>query len=338
MKENFKSVVEPLSSFEWWKSIITIIIGSAILAFGYNCFISPYNIVPGGVYGLGIVLHNIFPSVQVGTFGYLFDIPLLFSAILILGRHFAGRTLFAALITPGFMNLFDRLIYPSREAMQQLDPSQLLGGSIDLSNDLILATIMGSVLVGIGQGLVLRNRATTGGTDIIAMYLQRFAGFKFSNGMLLADSVVVLLGLFVIGFGIFQSPDKVLEVGTTAGWKLSLYSLVAIYITSRVVDYVIDGASYDKILFVVSSRDNEELRSFIIEDLDRSATYIKAKGMYSNNDKEMIFLVVSRKEINSVQYAIKKFDPTAFCVVTNAYNTYGEGFKSFPEQDTIQAE
>ncbi len=338
MNNVIKSLVEPIFSFDWWRSIALIVLGSALLAFGYNCFISPYNIVPGGVYGMGIVMHNIFPSIQVGTFGYMFDIPLLLSAILILGRQFAGRTLFAALITPGFMNIFDRLIYPNAEAMRLLDPTQLLGGSIDLSNDLILATIMGSVLIGVGQGLVLRNRATTGGTDIIAMYLQRFAGFKFSNGMLLADSAVVLMGLFVIGFGFLQSPEKALEVGMTAGWKLSLYSLVTIYIGSRVIDYVIDGASYDKLLYVITSRDSSEFRDFIINDLERSATYIKAKGMYSNDDKEMIFLVVSRKEVNSVQYAIKRFDPAAFCVVTDAYNTYGEGFKAFPDKDVVQAE
>ncbi len=338
MNDKLKRLIEPIFSTEWWLSMALIVAGSATLAFGYCCFISPYNIVPGGVYGLGIVMHNIFPSVQVGTFGYMFDIPLLMSAIIILGRQFAGRTLFAALLTPGFMNLFDRLIYPSQEAMRQLDPSQLLNGSIDLSNDLILATIMGSALVGLGQGLVLRQRATTGGTDIVAMYLQRFAGFKFSNGMLLADSAVVLLGLFVIGFGFGQSPEKMIEEGVTAGWKLSLYSLVMIYIISRVIDYVIDGASYDKLLFVVSSRDSGEFRDFIINELDRSATYIKAKGMYSNDDKEMIFLVVSRKEVNSVQQAVKKFDPAAFCVVTDAYNTYGEGFKAFPDKEVVQAE
>ena len=338
MNNRVKTLLEPTLSLAWWRSIIIMVFGSAILAFGYNCFISPYNIVPGGVYGFGIVLHNIFPSVQVGTFGYMFDVPLLISAMLILGRQFAGRTLFVSLLTPGFMNLFDRLIYPNEAAMRALDPTQLLGGSLDLSNDLILATIMGSVLVGLGQGLVLRNRATTGGTDIVAMYLQKFAGFKFSTGMLLADSLVVIAGLVVIGFGLFQSPEKVAEAGVTAGWKLSLYSLVTIYIVTRVIDFVIDGASYDKMLFVITSRDSEEFRNFIINDLDRSATYIKAKGMYSNSDKEMIFLVVSRKEINSVQYAIKQFDPKAFCVVTNAYNTYGEGFKEFPDKETVQAE
>lgn len=316
--------------------MLLIIIGSAILAFGYNCFISPYNIVPGGVYGLGIVFHNIFPSIKVGTFGYMFDIPLLISAMLVFGRHFAGRTLFAALITPGMMNFFDTLIYPTEEAMKHLDPTQLLGGSINLSNDLIIASIIGAVMIGIGQGLVLRNQATTGGTDIIAMYLQKFAKLKFSTGMLIADSTVVICGLAVIGFGLFQDPAIAAE-GATAGWKLSLYSLVTIYITSRVIDYVIDGASYDKILFIISDH-KEELKDFILNDLERSATYIKSKGMYTDEDKDMIFVVVSRKEVNMVQYAIKKIDPRAFCVVTDGYNTFGEGFKQFPDKDTVQAE
>ncbi len=338
MVSGVKNIFEPIFSFKWWKSVIVMILGATMVAFGFCCFISPYNIVPGGIYGLGIVMHNIFPSIQVGTFGYMFDIPLLVSAMMIFGRQFAGRTLFVALITPGIMNITDRLIYPSLEAMRGLDPSTILGGNIDLSNDLILTAIMGSVIIGVGQGLVLRNRATTGGTDILAMYLQKFTGMKFSNGILLADSIVVLLGLIVIGFGVLQSPEKATIVGEAAGWKLSLYSLVTIYISSRVIDYVIDGASYDKLLYVISDKDTDELRNFIINDLDRSATYLKAKGMYSDNDKEMIFLVVSRKEVNSVQYAIKQFDPKAFCVVTNAYNTFGEGFKEFPDKDNVIAE
>ncbi len=338
MTDSIKRLIQPLYSFAWWRSMLLIVLGSAVLAFGFNCFISPYNIVPGGVYGLGIVLHNIFPSIQVGSFGYMLDIPLLTSAIIVFGRHFAGRTLFAALLTPGFMNLFDRLIYPTEEALKHLDPTMMLNGNIDLTNDLILAAVIGGVLVGLGQGLVLRNQATTGGTDIIAMYLQKFAGLKFSTGMLMTDSLVVIAGLLVIGFGVLQDPEILNEAGATAGWKLSLYSLITIFITSRVIDYVIDGASYDKILFIVSEHNQAQLKEFIIKDLDRSATYIKSKGMYTDKEKDMIFIVVSRKEVNMVQDAIKKIDPKAFCVVTDAYNTFGEGFKQFPDRDTVQAE
>ena len=302
------------------------------MAAGYVFFINPYNIVPGGVYGASIVMHNIFPSIQVGTFGYMFDIPLLILALVIFGGGFGARTIIAALLTPGLMNIMSTLAYPSTEALQALDPSQLLDGKIDLSNDLMLATIMGAVLLGVGVGLVVRNQATTGGTDIVAMMLQKYAHIKFPNGVLLADAVVVIAGLLVIGFG-WGTADDV----ETGGWMLSLYSLIAIFLSSRVIARVIDGASYDKMIFIVSENHQEELRRFITVDLDRSATYIKARGMYTGAEKEMIFLVVSRKEVKSVELRIKDIDPQAFMVVTDAYDTYGEGFKPLPDKDDMDA-
>ena len=302
------------------------------MAAGYVFFINPYNIVPGGVYGASIVMHNIFPSIQVGTFGYMFDIPLLILALVIFGGGFGARTIIAALLTPGLMNIMSTLAYPSTEALQALDPSQLLDGKIDLSNDLMLATIMGAVLLGVGVGLVVRNQATTGGTDIVAMMLQKYAHIKFPNGVLLADAVVVIAGLLVIGFG-WGTADDV----ETGGWMLSLYSLIAIFLSSRVIARVIDGASYDKMIFIVSENHQEELRRFITVDLDRSATYIKARGMYTGAEKEMIFLVVSRKEVKSVELRIKDIDPLAFMVVTDAYDTYGEGFKPLPDKDDMDA-
>ena len=123
---------ETVRKWSWWKEMLTIVVGCVIVSVGFVFFINPYNIVPGGVYGLGIVMHNIFPSVQVGTFGYMFDVPLLITAIFIFGRQFGGRTLFAACMTPGLMNILSSLAYPSREALQALDPSQLLGGVLDL--------------------------------------------------------------------------------------------------------------------------------------------------------------------------------------------------------------
>ena len=298
---------------------------------GFVLFVNPYNFVPGGVYGMGIVLHNIFPSVQVGTFGYMFDIPLMITAMLIFGGQFGTRTVLAALYTPGFMNILTRLVYPTPEAIESLDPSLLLGGRLDLSGDLLLTCVIGAVVIGIGQGIVVRQQATTGGTDIVGMLLQKFAGIKFSTGIFLADGFVVLSGLVVIGFGVGTGE------AAANGWMLTLYSLITIYITSRVIAYLLDGASYDKLLFIISEH-HAELKQFIVGDLDRSATYIKSKGMYTEKDKDMIFLVVSRKEVHLVQHKIREIDPTAFVVVTDAYDTYGEGFKPFPDKDTIQAE
>ena len=335
MGMNLKALLEPVGTFAWWRSMFAIVLGCLIMAVGYSYFVSPYNIVPGGVYGMGIVLHNVFPSIQVGTFGYMIDVPLLASAIIVFGRQFGGRTLFAACLTPGLINLLSWIAFPNQEALEALDPKQLFGGVIDLSNDLMLASLLGAVLIGLGVGLVLRNQATTGGTDIIAMYLQKFAKMKFSTGILLADSCVVLSGLLVIGFGVGSGADR--EAVEGGSWLLSFYSLITIYVSSRVLAYVIDGASYDKLLFIISENHHAELRDFIIEDMDRSGTYIKGKGMYTDQDREMIFVVVSRKEVHLVQNKVREIDPKAFMVVTDAYETFGEGFKQFPDKDTIQA-
>ena len=328
---NPKALLEPMGSWAWWRSWMLIFIGCSIMGAGFVLFVNPYKFVPGGVYGLGIVLHNIFPSVQVGTFGYMFDVPLMIAAMLVFGGRFGTRTVLAALYPPGFMSVLTRLVYPDEAAVESLDPAQLLGGRLDLSNDLLLTCVIGAVVIGVGQGIVVRQQATTGGTDIVAMLLQKFAGIKFSTGIFLADGSVVLAGLAVIGFG--------LGIGEAAanGWMLTLYSLITIYISSRVIAYLLDGASYDKLLFIISDH-HAELKRFIVEDLDRSATYIKAKGMYTERDRDMIFLVVSRKEVHLVQHKIREIDPSAFVVVTDAYDTFGEGFKQFPEKDAIQAE
>ena len=328
---NTKDLLEPMGSWAWWKSWFQLFLGCAIMGTGFVLFVNPYNFVPGGVYGAGIVLHNLFPSIQVGTFGYMFDIPLMIIAVVIFGGQFGARTVVAAMFTPGFMNVLTHFVYPDEAAIQSLDPSLLLGGSINLSNDLLLTAIIGSVLIGGGQGLVVRTQATTGGTDIIGMLLQKYLGIKFSTGIFLADAVVVLSGLIVIGFGF-----GIEETGGH-GWVLTLYSLINIFLCSRVVARVIDGASYDKLLFIISDK-KEELKKYIIEDMERSATYLKARGMYTDMDKHMIFLVVNRKEVKMLQKKIHQIDERAFFVVTDAYETYGEGFKAIPKEGTIQVE
>ena len=310
-----------------------IFIGCSIMAIGFVFFINPYNFVPGGVYGASIVMHNLFPSIQVGTFGYMFDIPLLILSLVLLGAKLGARTIVASLFTPFVMNVLSELVYPTQEALQSLDPSLMLGGMLDLSDHLMLACLMGSVLIGVGCGIVVKSQATTGGTDIIAMILQKYANIRFSNGILIVDALVVAFGLLVIGFGIGTADDS-----TQPSWHLSFYSLIAIYVISRVLAYVINGAKDDKLVFVIGSGDMTELNRFILEDLDRSATYIKSRGLYSNKEKEMLFLVVRNKEVNSVKHKIKEVDPRAFVVVTDAYDTFGEGWKPLPSKGEIQPE
>ena len=278
-------------------SWIGIFVGCTILAAGFVYFINPYNLVPGGVYGASIVLHNLFPSIQVGTFGYMFDIPLL------------------------------------EEALHQLDPTQLLGGSLNMSDHLMLTSVIGAVVIGIGCGIVVRSRATTGGTDIVAMILQKYCHIRFSKAILLVDGIVVGFGLLVIGFGIGNPDDA-----TQPSWHLSFYSLIAIFVTSRVLAYVINGEKNDKILFVISDMRLTALHDYILKDLDRTATCIKSSGLYTNVDKEMLFLVVSYKEVVGIKQKIREVDPKAFVVVTDAYDAFGEGWKELPMAGEVQPE
>ena len=324
------SMKESVTDWRWWSSIVQIVFGCFLVAVAFVVFINPYDLVPGGIYGLALVLHNLFPSIQVGTFGYMFDVPLICTALILFGGTFGGRTIFASFLTPGIMNILDYLVYPSRAAIEALDPAQLLGGHINLTNDLMLAAIIGGVFSGIGVGIVIRNNAATGGTDITGMLLHKFAKMKFANGVLLSDAIIVLAGLVVIGFGV--------GTGEPRGVMLSLYSAVCIFVNAKVLGYTIDGASRDKLLYIICENHSDDMRHYILHELNRGGTYLKAKGMYTDNDKEMIFLVVNRKEVRTVQQKIKEFDPTAFVVVTDAYDTFGKGFKPFPEEDGMPTE
>lgn len=334
------SAKESVTDWRWWSSMGQIVLGCLLVALAFVVFINPYDLVPGGIYGLALVLHNLFPSIQVGTFGYMFDVPLILTAILIFGGKLGGRTIFASFVTPGLMNLLDYLVYPNAEAIEALDPAQLLSytnkaGELvslcDLSNHLLLAAIIGGCLSGVGVGIVIRNNAATGGTDITGMLLHKFAKMKFANGVLLSDALIVLSGLVVIGFGVGLD-------GEGKGLLLSLYSGVCIFVNAKVLGYTIDGASRDKLLYIICHEHSEAMREYILKDLDRGGTYLKAKGMYTQDEKEMIFLVVSRREVRSVQQKIKEFDPRAFVVVTDAYDTFGQGFKPFPEEDAMPTE
>lgn len=303
------------------------------MAAGFVFFINPYNIVPGGVYGCSIVLHNLFPSIQVGTFGYILDVPLLILSVLLLGSKLGARTLAAALVTPLIMNVLSWIAYPTAEALEALDPAQIAGGALNLTDHLMLTTLLGAVIIGVGEGIVVRNQATTGGSDIVAMILQKYAHIKFSTGILLVDGVVVGMGLLVIGFGLGSG-----AAGNQPSWHLSFYSLIAIYVISRVLSRVINGSKTDKLLFVISDKKMAELHHYILQVLDRTATCIKSSGLYTGGEKEMIFLVVSYKEVQGIKQIIKQADPRAFVVVTDAYDAYGEGWKPLPEAGELHPE
>ena len=185
--------------------------------------------------------------------------------------------------------------------------------------DPLMASIFGGLLIGAGVGIIIRGGATSGGTDIVSMIISKFCKMKFSTAMVMVESAIVVIGMLR-----FQD------------WQLPLYSLISIYVSSKAVDLVLDGATYEKLLFVISEK-NDEIKQYILHELGRGGTYIKSSGMYTDKDRDMLFLVVSRKEIAAVKSKLREIDEQSFVVVVDAHETYGDGFKKFEIDENTNA-
>ena len=284
-------------SKKWFAAYSMILVGAFIMASGFVFFITPYRIVPGGVYGISIVLHHMFGT-PVGLVALGFDIPLTLLGIRILGPRFGVKTVIGFILTAGFVDL---LTY--------------LWGELPLvEDDALLSSIFGGLLIGLGLGLIFKAKATSGGSDIVAMIISKYTRLPLGQLMIAVDSVIVLVGLVV-----FQD------------WKIPLYSLIVIFITGRVIDIVLQGISYDKTLFIISEKPRE-LRDKIINDLNRGGTFIQGKGMYNDKDRTIIYTVVNRREMAILQDFVHQIDPNAFMTVINANEILGNGFKSLKDK------
>lgn len=282
---------------KWFLSYSLIIVGSFILASAFVLFITPYKIVPGGVYGISIVLHYILGT-PVGLMALCFDIPLTIIGIKVLGPRFGFKTVLGFSLTAVFN---DTLTY-------------FWGYEPLVHGDALLSSIFGGLLCGLGLGLIFKSKATSGGSDIIAAIIAKYTKLPIGQLMILVDSVIVLLGLFVFG-----------------DWKIPLYSWIVIFITGKVIDGVLEGINYEKSLFIISDK-HEEIRDKIINDLNRGGTVIDGRGMYNMTDRKVIFTVVSRRELIILEEYIQQIDPKAFLTVLDASEILGEGFKSLKEK------
>lgn len=284
-------------SKRWFFNYSLIVIGSFILAAGFVLFITPYKIVPGGVYGVAIVMHYLF-NFPVGMSALTMDIPLTIIGIRILGPRFGYKTVVGFLLTAFFV---DGITY-------------LYGDQPLVPDEPLLSSVFGGVFLGLGLGLIFKSKATSGGTDIVAMIISKYTKMPVGQLLIYVDSVIVLLGLAV-----FQD------------WKIPLYSLIVIFITGKVIDTVLQGVNYDKTLFIISEK-HQEIRDKIINDLNRGGTFLQGKGMYNGADKSVIFTVVNRREMAILQEYIHQIDPKAFVTVINANEILGEGFKSLSDK------
>jgi uncharacterized membrane-anchored protein YitT (DUF2179 family) len=280
------------------KSILAIIIGTAIMGFGINAFNIPNNLAEGGITGISIIIKLLVPVVDQGIVYFLLNIPLFFLGWKVLGRTAFVYTIIGTVALSVFLSLFAGLLQPT--------PLQ----------DRLLASLYAGVTVGAGLGIIFRYGGTTGGVDIIARLLQKYFGISMGRTLFFGDMIVIGASLIYLSL------------------ESAMYTLVAVFIAARVIDFFQDGAYAGKALTIISDHASEIARQFL--DLGRGVTILSGKGAYSGVEKDVVYVVVSRNEIVRFKSIIQEIDPHAFVIVNDVHEVLGEGFTLDENKQPIQ--
>lgn len=275
-----------------WRDWVWITLGTAIAASGINAFYAPNRISDGGVSGVGILL---FDTVGVPIWVTLtaINLPLLWLSHRLWGARVGLRTVYGTLMLSLFV------------AILTFHP---------WTHDLLLSAVYGGLSSGVGLGLVFRARGTTGGTDVVARMLSRALPISMGQAMMSVD-------FFIIA-----------SLGVIFGPRMAMYSLIALFISSRAIDAVQEGIGYAR-AFTVISQEAEKIEPRIIGELGRGVTRLSGRGAYSGQEKTVLYVVVNRSEVTRLKDLIYSVDPRAFVVVGSVHEVVGEGFQSPPSEE-----
>ena len=267
-------------------------IGIAIVAIGINMFFVPNKIAAGGITGLATVLHYL-SGLSVGSLMLIFNVPLFIIGIKILGAKYGLKTLYGAIALAVLVDVF-----------APYTPT--------LTHDILLNSIYGGLLVGVGMGLVFRFRGNTAGTALAAAILHKIFNITVGQALLILDFFVVAVAGIV-----FKSPE------------LAWYAIIAIFVTAKIIDLVQEGPNNSKAFFIMAA-EPELLAEGILKEVDRGVTFLQGKGGYTGQDRELLLCVVETSEVTQLKELIYQHDPQAFIIVTDAQEVLGEGFSSKP--------
>ncbi len=266
--------------------------GVILTALGLVVFFIPNNIAAGGASGISMILHRIVPSVPIGVWLYMVNALLFLLGFLIVGKDFSFKTIYSTFALNFFIDFFDRVLNIPKYQEQ----------------DLMLAVFFGDVLAAIGMAITFANNSSTGGTDIIAKILTKYFHTPMGTTLLIVD----------------------FAIGITAGFafdiRTGMYALLAIIINGITIDFVLKGLELSVTMMIISKK-SEEVKKYILENLGRGATILKASGAYSGKDIDVLYVALRRRELGEVLHLIKNIDKDAFVIVTEARYVLGEGFK-----------
>ena len=273
------------------QEFLLITLGMIMVAAGLYFFLMPSNLAIGGANGLAIVINHWIPSISIGALMIIINIVLFILSFLIIGTGFGIKTVYAGIGTSVIVSIFEKTI-PMNST---------------LTDDVILQLFFGVFISALGMGIVFNQNASTGGTDIIAKILNKFFGIELGKGVMLSDLIIIT------------------GAGIAFGFELGMYSLLGAIINCIVIDSTIEGMNLSKAVSIVSNSSNE-IKDYIVEELERGATIYQAKGAYTGEEKDVIMTVVDRKDFIKLKNYIKEVDKNAFVTVNNVYEVLGDGF------------
>jgi uncharacterized membrane-anchored protein YitT (DUF2179 family) len=292
-----------------------ITIGAAIMAIGIGVFLVDAKVVPGGVSGLSMAIHYLSAkTIPVGVLIWLLNIPLYIWGVRELGKEFGVKTFYGFTLSAFFIDFF-RGETPVLGGIP-LHKSQTV---TDLyNNDFMFLILLGATFLGVGLGLIFKFKGTTAGSDIVAAILNKRFGIKPGMAIILIDFFVILFAGFIIDIKNLADQRPALV--------LTLYALFLLFISGKIVDVIIDGFDYARSVHIISDK-NKEIAQAIISKLNRGATAIKSRGLYTGTEREVVVTVVTIKQLVKLLEIIKDIDPNAFVTIHNVHEVMGEGFR-----------
>lgn len=278
---------------------LMIILGTGVMAVGIACFYDPIGLVTGGFTGLAIVIKSVTEGLIEGGIPLWFtnlalNVPMFILAYFLKGSKFIGKSFFGAIMLSVWLAVIPQVNFAG--------------------DDYLLAALFGALFSGAGMGIVFRTGTTTGGTDLVSALIQlKVRHVSIVQILQIIDAFVILLGLFEFGM------------------RPTMYAIIAIVVTTNVSDMVLEGTNYSKAAYIITN-EHEAVAKRIMSELDRGVTGLHAKGMYTNDEKCMLYCIVSPKEIVVLKDIVHETDPKAFVIVSEVREVLGEGFQEYKKE------
>ncbi|MGX9134132.1 YitT family protein [Rummeliibacillus sp. JY-2-4R] len=263
------------------RNIITIVIGSMLMGFAYNFFLIPHKILSGGLSGIAMMLGIVTP-LNTGLLNFLLNLPLLIIGFLKLGKHFISYTILSVVV---------------------LSVSLLIIPIYDLTNEPVLASLFGGVIVGVGAGFIFRSSGSSGGFDIVAMLLTKKRDLPLGSIISLMNGIVVLISGFIFS------------------WDAALLTLVSIFATGKTIDMI--HTNNIKLTLMIITAQGDEMKSYLLKNLHRGITIMDAEGAYTGEPRKILYTVITRYQLLEVKKIVRQIDPHAFVNVTETVEVIG---------------